>query len=242
MDRERFESVAAEMWREIPEAYRAGVEALVVEDDPEPHPEFGDVFTLGECFSDHWPSAYSEAGGDVRSRVVLHYGSFRELARRDPGFDWHEEIWETLLHELLHHREWAAAEGGLDAYDDAVEENFRRYAGLDFDPDFYRWVPADADGVVRIESEIFVETEASPPERDVVFAWRGRRYTVRVPSGAEVLFVNPQNLASGRLWVVVRRRRPWWRRWFGGDAGERHVDHLLRRALPVPLREEEAVG
>lgn len=236
MERERFEAVAAEMWERIPETYRAGVEALVVEDGPEPHPEFGGIFTLGECFSDHWPSAYSEQGGDVRSRVVLHYGSFAELARRDPGFDWHDEIWETLLHELLHHREWAAAETGLEDYDDAVEENFRRYAGRDFDPDFYRWVPADADGVVRIESEIFVESELSPRDREAIFAWRGRRYSIRVPRTEDVLFVSPQNLVSGRLWVVVRRRLPWWQRWFGGGE-ERYVDHLVRRALPVPAPE-----
>lgn len=241
MDRERFEAVASEMWEEIPAAFRAGVEALVVEPGTEPHPEIGGIFTLGECISDHWPMAYSEEGGDVRSRVVLYHGSFEALSRRDPAFDWHEEIWETLLHELLHHREWSAAEGGLDAYDEAVDQNFRRYAGWDFDPDFYRWVPADADGVVRIESEIFVETEIEPDAREATFGWRDRTFRLRVPATRDDLFVNPQNLASGRLWVVVRRRRSWWRRWFGGS-GEVGVDHLIRRALPVPLGDGEGAA
>ena len=51
------------------------------------------------------------------------------IASGDPDFDWEEEIWETLLHELLHHREFAAAEDGLEVYDAAMDENFRRRAG-----------------------------------------------------------------------------------------------------------------
>lgn len=234
---DRFRSLAASMWEEIPGAYRAGVEALVVEDQAARHPEMPGIFTMGECVSDHWPSAYSEEGGDVRSRVVLYYGSFRELSRRDPAFDWRGEIWETLLHELLHHREFAAAEEGLEVYDAAVDHNFRRRAGRDFDPEFYRWVPSDADGVVRLESETFVEAAVAPESRRVRFRWRDRRFDVRVPATRDLLFVNPENLAAGRLWVVVRRRGPWWKRLLGlgGTAGD-GVRHLRRRALPVPRR------
>lgn len=237
MEPGRFREVAAAMWEEIPRDFRAGVEALVVEDRAEPHPEIEDVYTLGECLSDHWPGAYTEEGGDVRSRVFLYHGSFHELARLDPAFDWEEEIWETLLHELLHHREWAAAEGGLEAYDDAVEENFRRHDGRPFDPDFWRWVPADADGVVRIESEIFVEGEERRGEPEAGFSWRDVRYAVPVPEEEGVVFfVNPSNLASGRLWVVVERRRPWWRSLIGAG-GAPEVEHLVRRARAVPAVE-----
>lgn len=229
-----FRSVAASMWEEIPRAYRAGVEALVVEEQVARHPDMPAIFTMGECISDHWPSAYSEEGGDVRSRVVLYHGSFRELAARDPAFDWRGEMWETLLHELLHHREFAAAEEGLEVYDAAVDHNFRRRAGRPFDPNFYRWVPSDADGVVRLESETFVETRVAPEGRRATFRWREREYGVRIPAPEGVLFVNPDNLAAGRLWVVVRRRRPWWRRLLGIGAAEGEVRHLRRRALPVP--------
>ena len=231
---ERFRERAAEMWERIPPAYRAGVEALVVEEEPARHPEMPGIFTLGECLSDHWPSAYSEEGGDVRSRVVLYYGSFRELSERDPAFAWEEEIWETLLHELLHHREFAAAEDGLEVYDAAMDANFRRRAGEDFEPDFYRWVPADADGVVRLESETFLETVLAPGGRRAGFRWRDRDWEVRVPATDEILFVNPVNLAPDRLWVVVRRRSPWWKRLLGlGVAGGDGVRHLRRRALPA---------
>lgn len=238
---EAFRAAAGRMWEESPARFRWGVDALEVREEAVPHPEIGGVYTLGECLTEHWPSAYSEEGGDVRSRVLLHYGSFLALSRLDPAFDWREEIWETLLHELLHHREFAASEAGLEDYDAAVDENFRRHAGRDFDPDFYRWVPADSDGTVRIESEIFVESVVPPGRREAEFTWRGRRWNVRVPGTREILFVNPRNLAAGRLWVVVRRRRSLWSRL---TSGSRPGDtrHTWRRALPVPRfsREEAA--
>lgn len=234
MELREFEATAAEMWQEIPPVFRAGVEALVVEPDTVPHPEIPGIFTLGECVTDHWPSAYSEQGGDVRSRVFLYHGSFREVAAMDPAFDWRFEIWETLLHELLHHREFAAAEDGLEDYDWAVDQNFKRHAGQEFDPTFYRAVPADADGMVRLESEIFVESVVRPGRREVSFPWRDRRYTVRVPGSEGMLYVNPRNLAEGRLWVVVRREEPWWRRLLGGGWSPDGVEHMRRRALPVP--------
>lgn len=140
MERERFEALVAEMWEQIPADFRAGIEAVAVEERAEPHPEHRDVYTLGECVADRWPSPYSEEGGDLRSRVVLYYGSFLELSRIDPDFHWREEIWETLLHELLHHREWAASEDGLELFDEAMEESFRRGDGHGPDPDFWRWL------------------------------------------------------------------------------------------------------
>lgn len=234
MELTQFEAEAADLWREIPPVFRAGVEALVVEPRRVSHPEIPGVYTLGECITDHWPSAYSEQGGDVRSRVVLYHGSFREVAGMDPAFDWRWEIWETLLHELLHHREFAASEAGLEDYDWAVDQNFKRHADRDFDPTFYRAVPSDAEGVVRLESEIFVESVVRPDDRDAGFGWRDRSYTIRVPPSGDMLYVNPRNLAEGRLWVVVRREAPWWRRLLGAGWSPEGVEHLRRRALPVP--------
>src|SRR5712692_2728789 len=58
-------------------------------------------------------------------------------ARLDPDFDWREEAWETLTHELRHHVEWRARAPGLEAYDRAVEANFARQEGERFDPALY---------------------------------------------------------------------------------------------------------
>lgn len=232
MTPEEFRGEAGRMWEEIPLEMRQGVEALSVEDPAVPHPFLTDILTLGECLTDSLGAAFEGEGG-VRSTLLLHYGSFAELARRDPAFDWEHELWETILHELLHHREAAAGEDGLDVYDWAAEQNFRRHAGRPFDPDFHLAVPRDPDGAVRVDSEVFVESTVSEGATEARFGWRSRSYVVRVPAGPAMAFVEIGNLARGRLWLVVRRRRPWWRRWFGGASDESPLE-LSRRALPVP--------
>lgn len=225
---DRFRVLAAGMWEEIPPPLREGVEALSVEEEALPHPGLEGVFTLGECVTDEWPSGYG-GPGDTRSHLVLYHGSFRVLAERESGFDWEGELRETILHELLHHREYAAGEAGLEAFDWAVEQNQRRYAEEPFDPTFYRAVPPGPEGSWRLESEIFVESEAAPGADEARFAWRGTEYSVPVPPEEEPLFVRAENLAEGRLWVVVRRKRPWWRRIFGIRPG-------APRELSAPAR------
>lgn len=86
----RFSELAGRMWEEIPPQTREGVDALAIEERAVPHPDFGDVFTLGECITDSWPSGFGES--EMRSELVLYHGSFRELAERDPAFDWEGEL------------------------------------------------------------------------------------------------------------------------------------------------------
>lgn len=231
MKRADFARVAGRMWDEIPEIARQGVEALTVEDRALPHPDFEEVFTLGECVTEEWPSGFG-GEGDMRSELVLYHGSFAALAALDPEFDWEGELWETILHELLHHREAAAGESGLDEFDWAAEQNFRRLAGDPFDPVFYRAVPPGPDGVVRLDSESFLETAVPEGESEVRFTWRGREYGVEIPEDAALAFVEIENLAGGRLCVVARRRRPWWR--LGGrTGGAGRPTEIRRRARPV---------
>jgi len=222
-----FEERAEQMWEEIPEPFREGIDALLVDDEIVAHPDLPGVYTLGECVTDHWPDGYS-GQGEVRSRVFLHHGSFAALAGTGGGFDWDRELWETILHEVLHHREFSASEEGLERYDDAVDQNFRRHAGRPFDPAFYRDVPAAEDGTIRIESEIFVEASVAPVAREAAFDWRGRRYAVKVPASQAVQYVRVTNLAGGRLWLVVWRVRPWWRKILPAVA--RGVEEIERRA------------
>lgn len=217
------------MWDEIPVAAREGVEGVTIVDEPLPHPDFPDVYTLGECVTESWPDGYGE--GDVRSELLLYHGSFAALAELDPAFDWADELWETILHELLHHREAAAGQSGLDEFDWAEEQNRLRWAGRGFDPGFYRVVPAGPDGVVRLDSELFVESVVTRNDGAAVFEWRERRYTVRIPGEIETAFVQVLNLAGGRLTVVVRRRKPWWRAAVPGRSAP--PAELRRSALPV---------
>ena len=226
------------MWNEIPEGAREGVDGLTIETEPVAHPDFDWVYTMGECLTETWPSG-AGGDGDVRSELVLYHGSFRALAEQDPDFDWEGELWETILHELLHHRESAAGETGLDEVDWAQEQNLRRLAGEAFDPDFYRAVPSGPDGVVRLESELFVESTVPERAAEAVFDWRGRRWAVGVPVSAGRAFVEITNLAGGRLCVAVRRRRPWWRH--GSRDGRRPV-LLSRRARPARPAPKPATG
>ncbi len=225
-----FRERASQMLGEIPPEYQAGVDAVIVEDDMVTYAALPGLLTMGECVTEAWPDGL--AGSETRSKVVLHYGSFRALAEVDPAFDWEGEMWETLLHELLHHREAAASEAGLELFDRAVEQDYLRRLGRSFDATFYRALPRDPDGVIRIESEIFVEAVVSAGAREAVFEWRGESYSVVIPSEGDPLFVSVQNLAGGRLWVVVWRRRTWWARHFVGHGPEPR--HIARRALPRP--------
>lgn len=218
------------MWHEIPAEAREGVDGLTIEPEAASHPDFHWVYTMGECLTEAWPSG-AGGDGDVRSELVLYHGSFRALAEDDPDFDWEGELWETILHELLHHRESAAGEAGLDEVDWAHEQNLRRLAGKPFDPDFCRAVPSGPDGVVKLESELFVESVIPERADEAVFAWRGRRYAVEAPVYANRAFVEVPNLAGGRLCVIIRRRSPWWR--FGRGRNYRPAEVSLR-AYPVP--------
>src|SRR5690606_24793658 len=104
-----FERRAQQVYESIPAAYKAGVDGLVASREAHPHPELPDIWTLGECLTESWPSEW-QGPETTRSVVVLYWGSFRSLAAQDETFDWEEEIWETLTHELRHHLESLASE------------------------------------------------------------------------------------------------------------------------------------
>ncbi|MCI0432132.1 MAG: metallopeptidase family protein [Gemmatimonadetes bacterium] len=218
---EEFEQRATEEWERIPDSFKGGVDALILERDAKAHPTRPGVYTLGECLTDNWPTDF--AGPDTtRSALVLYYGSFRRLASEDPGFDWEAEIWETLTHELQHHLESLAAEDELEDVDAAVEENFRRIDGEPFDPLFYLDGESLGDGWYRVEDTWFLEVDDSPGAgREAGFAWEGRNYRVGLPDSTEpVLFLKVDGVhgLNGELCLVVRRRVGVLRRLFGGVA------------------------
>ncbi len=209
-----FEELAWQYWDEIPAEYKEGVDGLVVERSALPHPTLPDIYTLGECVTEAYPS---EFGGPetIRSAVVLYYGSFWRLSRLDPEFSWEEELWETLTHELKHHLEWLADEDALEALDYAVDENFKRGQGEVFDPYFFRSGEEVADGVWKVERDYFIEhgyDAARPPGPEVEFVWHGRRYRVAVPPRlGDVCFVTIgdglDEPPDGEVCVVLVRRQ-----------------------------------
>jgi hypothetical protein len=228
---DEFEERAWEEWERIPTEYRAGVDGLVVERSALPHPTLPDIYTLGECRTESYPSQF-DGPDTIRSVVILYYGSFFRLSRLDRSFDWAGELWETLTHELQHHLESLAADDALGDMDYAADENFKRYQGEAFDPFFFRSGLIEGEWR-RVEDEYFLERPLSDSST-IEFAWSGRRYTVDVPvTDADVSFVQLDEVgdAPGALHLVLVRPQSWLRA----------LGSLLRQAPPM-VAELEAVA
>ncbi len=216
---EEFKRQATRVWSEIPESYRSGVDGLVVERKSQAHPSIPDIYTLGECLTEAYPSDWG--GPDTtRSVLVLYYGSFRHLSELDPDFDWKYEVWETITHELRHHLESLAAEDALEDVDYAIDENFKRVRGDPFDPFFYRAGERVAPGTYQAERELFIELEHDgQPGEAVEFQWQGRRALVPVPpEPGDVTFIQVVDGIDEEfleeeyeLCVVLVRREHWLR-------------------------------
>lgn len=215
MDYSEFERRASKVWQEIPADFRSGVDGLVIERSGRPHPTMPDIYTLGECVTESYPSDW---GGPetTRSVLVLYYGSFARLSELDPEFDWRYEIWETVTHELRHHLEWLAAEDALEDVDYAVDENFKRIQDEPFDPWFYRYGEEIAPGVFEADRDVFLEMEherKTAPGPRIEFRWHGRRYSVHVPARLGDLtflqIIAGVDTGSAELCVVLVRKRGW---------------------------------
>jgi hypothetical protein len=178
-----FRARAHEMYDAVPADFREGVDGLVVDPDVVPHPTLPDVYTLGECRAESYASEFG-GPGDVRSFVHLFHGSFVRLAELDGEFDWEEELWETITHEIRHHLEWLASEDALEVEDYVNDQNFARREGEAFDPVFYRSGRDLGDGVYEVDGDVFVErplpaADGAAPE--LLLNWRRHRLRVPLP-------------------------------------------------------------
>jgi hypothetical protein len=207
MRRTDFEAMVRHMAAEVPPEFLDGVAEIVVSPRSVPHPTRAEIYTLGECI----PLPTGDGGADgVQSRVVLYHGSFAALARLDPEFDWREEAWETLTHELRHHVEWRAHAPTLDAYDRAVEQNFARHEGERFDPTFFLDGDSPVPGVFEVDGDYFLDrvVRAVPAEAEV--DWHGRRYRASLPAGialpALLTIEGVDEPPPGELVLVLRRK------------------------------------
>jgi hypothetical protein len=216
MEFQAFERRARELFDAIPPEYRGGVDYVVVSPDAVPHPELPEVYTLGEC-----STGELDLGGDapdgLRSGVHLYHGSFLKLAELDPDFDWEGELWETLTHEVRHHRESAAGEDALEDFDYAADENFKRRDGKPFDPLFYRSGEPAEHGGWEVDGDLFVELSVDAGEfdgmREVVAEVEGVRVSLPRPEAlGDVSFLYLEGFGEGRgetAVVLVRRRGAW---------------------------------
>jgi hypothetical protein len=146
----------------------------------------------------------------VQSRIVLYHGSFAALAKLSDDFNWRQEAWETLTHELRHHLEWRAKAPDLEDFDWAVEHNFARHDGEPFDPTFFLSGEVLHEGVYQVEDDVFIDRIVRSLPEIVSFDWQGRRYDVALPPTAELpCYLNVDGVADpppGDLVVVLRRK------------------------------------
>jgi hypothetical protein len=217
---EAFERRARELFDEIPPDLRGGIEFVAVERRTVRHPTLREVYTLGECATGELDLG-GELAAPTRSSIHLYWGSFRALARDEPGFDWEGELWETLTHELRHHRESGAGEDALEEFDVASDENFRRRDGLPFDPLFFRLGEDAGDGWRDVDGDRFLEVDADAPA-PLTIVLEGRALQVDPPApGADVHFLYLEGDQDADTAVVLVRRRSAWERlrgWLGGRA------------------------
>ena len=215
MRRRDFEAMVRRMAADLPARFTEGVVEIEVSGKTLPHPVREGVYTLGECIP-HEFGAPGEDDAGIRSTVVLHYGSFAALAREHPDFDWREEVFETLAHEVRHHLEWRARVPELERLDEAAEANYARLDGEPFEPLFYRDGEKQADGVFKVEDDFFVEAVlerkawAAAAGRSLPFTWHGRTFLASLPPELpDVLFVTVSGVEPappGDVVLVVRRK------------------------------------
>ena len=203
-----FEAMVARMSGELPREFLDGVGEIVVSPRALPHPERPGIFTLGECIP--LPSAAGAGPEVIQSRIVLYHGSFAALARVTPGFDWREEAFETLTHELRHHLEWRARAPDLEELDWAVEQNYARQDGEAFDSTFFLAGASVADDAWRVEDDVFLDRIVGAMPGTVPIRWGGREYLVTVPPDATLpAFLVLEGAAdppAGELVLVLRRK------------------------------------
>jgi len=203
-----FESLVRRLSSELPPDFLDGVAEVAVSPKSVPHPTRPDIYTLGECIP--LPTPAGEPAGAVQSRIVLYHGSFQNLARLDADFDWREEAWETLTHELRHHVEWRARAPALEAYDRAAEQNFARHDGERFDPSFFLDGNAPAPGVYEVDGDYFLDRVVGAPPDRLELEWHGAAYGGAAPPGLALpAFLTIEGVAEpppGELVLVLRRK------------------------------------
>lgn len=215
MTLEDFRSLVRRLQHDIPAQFESGVADIEVSPKTVPDPVHRGVYTLGECI----PLTWTGNGADLHSRIVLFYGSFDALARQHPGFDWRTEAWDTLTHELRHHLEFRAHVDALEAYDWAAEQNFARHEGKAFDPLFYRSGQQIAQGVYKVDEDVFMEKTWGVGRGEWVdVTWHGETYRAPVTGIEPPAFLTLDGLAEepqGDALLVLRKRlslRDLWRR------------------------------
>jgi predicted Zn-dependent protease with MMP-like domain len=123
-----FRQTVETMLSEIPEEFLEGLQGVHVLETTKLEPDLGDVYRLGE-YLDPGQDSFLGSNPGLGRHITLYYGSFVTIAKGHSDFDWEEEIWETLVHELRHHVESLAGDASLIAEDQRRDATFRKQLG-----------------------------------------------------------------------------------------------------------------
>ncbi|HZJ09570.1 MAG TPA: metallopeptidase family protein [Trueperaceae bacterium] len=127
---DEFSTLIEEMVEDIPDEFMRGLQGVHVLPEAREEEGFEEVYRLGE-YLDPGPADFLGAGEGLGRHVALYHGSFAAIAAQNPSFDWEDEAWETLTHELRHHVESLAGEDFLAQEDDFDSRDFPRRDELD---------------------------------------------------------------------------------------------------------------
>lgn len=122
---EEFQRLIEEMVADFPAQYLEGLQGVHVLPDEKVEDGYEDVVRMGE-YLDPGPADFLGAGEGLGRHIAIYYGSFAAIAADEPGFDWEDEAWETLTHELRHHVESLAGEDFLVQEDVEQAREFPR--------------------------------------------------------------------------------------------------------------------
>jgi hypothetical protein len=122
---ERFRATVEAMLDDIPDAFLQELQGVHALREAKAEEGYRDVWRMGE-YLDPGPDDFLGGSDGLGRHVALYWGSFRKIAKGDPDFDWEEEIWETLTHELQHHVESLAGDGRLIDQDVLDAQAFER--------------------------------------------------------------------------------------------------------------------
>lgn len=121
---EVFRETAINMLDDIPDEFLRDLQGVHVFEHTIAEPELNGVYRLGEYRHAGAPSFFS--GNHMGSHIALFYGSFCQIANNNPRFNWEDQLWDTLTHELRHHVETLAGDASLVAEDNKRMAKFRR--------------------------------------------------------------------------------------------------------------------
>jgi hypothetical protein len=123
MNYEQFENRLQEMIEIIPEHYFKNLQGVHCFAEKKGDPHQG-LVRMGE-YLDPGFEGFMDARIHIGRHINIYYGSFVAVAQHNPHFDWDDQLWETLTHELQHHLESQANDQTLIEWDRQQLEKFK---------------------------------------------------------------------------------------------------------------------